>query len=425
MVSSKAQVMLWKILILLELINYQVVTMMFNDFILLKFMRDILLIVIVCVTISKDNFKIKINKVLVITIVFCICILAATIKTKDLRVSIVFLRKYLSPLIFLWALTNSKIINKDVYYNVVRYLLSLLSILSIWGILQAYLLRPEFLIKMGYPTKYSHAYNAITLKESFYFGNLGIQRVVSTVSNSNVFALILGVFLISVLFDFKSIIKTKLDVAKVVTIAFGYLLTFSRANILAFLIVTIIILWKYIPRKKYIFIGMAGCLLIFGLIYLFQDENGITHKLTKWVIDSLTFKESSAAGRTRIWKEGFDAVINKISGYGFGKVGAYAQINGVKGFLHCENSYLAISIDLGVLGLFSYISYIIVMFMTTIKCRKKLMGAAILYMAITFMFSNHIYDREAMMVICLLLGMNMNMKEEGENSELLSDSVHV
>lgn len=427
--SDKMRMNLYKILITLELINYQVVTILFNDFILFKFLRDILLFIILFNLVwryYKNNslynlsFKsiITNHTILFITLFLMIFILLAALRTSSLSAIFVFIRKYLSPILLLISIIYEKNFNEENLNKILTYLFNLIFVLALWGIIQAHILGPKFLIDLGYPTKYSYAYQAITLKDSFYFGNLGIQRVVSTLSNSNVFALILGCSLIVFFLNQNKIILKRVDWIKFLTIVFAYFFTFSRANILAMIIVVILILWRYIPNKKYILCFSISIFLLFFTIYLFQDNNGLTHKLLNWMVSSLTFSESSASGRVAIWLTAFKKVLSNPLGIGFGKVGSWAQISGATEFYHCENSYLAITLDLGWLGLICYVCFILFLFINIKRYLKnnkkevKIITAIIFYLMIAFMFSNHIYDKEAICIIYFLIGMLIKYKKE-------------
>lgn len=202
--------------------------------------------------------------------------------------------------------------------------------------------------------------------------------------------------------NYRNLLKTKKDWIKFLVIISAYLLTFSRANILA-MIVVVVISWKYIPKKQYIVGSIVLGLLGFIVLYAIQNDSGITHKIMNWFVASITFSESSAAGRTGIWKDAFSEVMNRPFGIGFGKVGSWAQTSGVVNFFHCENSYLAIALDLGWAGAIMYILLLFRQFCVTKKlkrynssigmCNKMIIS----YLMICMFFSNHIYDMEAMM----------------------------
>ena len=406
------QVNLWKIYIVLEIINYQIVTVICNDFIVLKLLRDALLMLIFVVSFSKG--KIKPTKIYLGILVWIIFIGLAVLKTDSLTVSLTYLRKYLSPVILLISILNTDIVDEKVYTGLLKFLLNALCVFSLWGIFQAYILGPSFLIKLGYPTKYSNAYNAIALKDSFYFGNLGIQRVVGTLSNANVCAGILGISLIAIVFNYKKVITTKWDFCKLICVGLAYLLTFSRANFLALIIVAIIVMWKYIPKKT--IIVFAGLFLVccFVVVYFIQDDSGITHKLVNWVINSLQFKESSAAGRTGIWEAALEGIKENPLGLGYGHTGTGVSGHVTGKLYFCENSYFAMALDLGIFGLVSFAVYVGTICSEIFRYRVdkthfKQLATILLYVAIIYMFSNHIYDRELNMVLVLGIGPTISM----------------
>ena len=411
MIVSRRLFWAWCALIVLTLINYQVVVILFNDFLLLKFLRDIILIYIIIQTFLQKPC-IKNTYFLCLLILLCVMI-PATMRTKNLGTAVVNLRRYLFPVGVLIAARSFAFMQRKDYISILRFLLNLTAILSLWGIFQAYVLGDRFLIKMGYPTMYAYAYKKEMLGYSYYFGNLGIQRVVSTISNSNVCALILGSILITVIFRFKELVRTKWDWVKLACIALAYILTVSRANFLAMLIVGLILIWKYIPFKKYLWGLACAALAVFVVMYFYQDDNGITHKLVNWVVSSLTLKESSAAGRAEIWKVAFEGVKQNPFGIGFGKVGSFAQGSGVQEFYHSENSYLSIALDMGWTGLAGYLIWLgnIAVDARSIKQKApittRMVQSLLVYLMITFVFSNHIYDMEAVTLVYFLIGITL------------------
>ncbi len=82
----------------------------------------------------------------------------------------------------------------------------------------------------------------------------------------------------------------------IICIAVAFLLTFSRSNILFFVIVAILIS-KYIPYKKYILAGIGFAVLIVLILGIIQGQDGIIYKLWMWVQSTLNMTEDSAAGR--------------------------------------------------------------------------------------------------------------------------------
>lgn len=426
MLSNRTQINLWKLLIFLTLINYQCVTIILNDFILFKFLRDIVLLFILLLVLLKNQDRTQFSITTLMLIVFFLFLIAAAFQTEGLSLIVLFYRKYLFPIGVLYSVLLFSEVDEEIYLEMLQFFLNLLSILALWGIFQAYILGDQFLMDLGYPTGLSKAYGKITLNSSFYFGNLGIQRVVSTVSNSNVFALILGVVIIIMILNYNSILTTVWNKLKLLCIMAAYVLTFSRANFLSMIIVFIICMWPYIPKKVLMGVGILVC--VAGGAFIIRDKTGLALKLINWVKDSLSFKESSAAGRMGIWLTALKKVKESPLGIGFGKVGSFAQNSGTNDFYHCENSYLAVALDLGWLGLVSWLGFlgslvykIKVNAGRILKKDGKIASAILLYFMIACFFSNHIYDMEAVAVVFFLVGLSINkIQVQSEDMEKCS-----
>ena len=293
----------------------------------------------------------------------------------------------------------------------------LTAILSLWGIFQAHILKDRFLINMGYPTIYANAYKRVTLRHSYYFGNLGIQRVTSTVSNSNVFGIITGVTLILVLLQHKRFLRNAFGWIKLGCIAVAYVLTVSRSNFLAMILVAVIVFGKYIPYKKQLAaVAGAGALVFVGL-YAVQGDDGLSHKLVNWVVNSLTGQESSASGRSGIWMTAIDKIIQNPLGIGFGKTGTTAA-SGAEMYA-CENSYLAMALDMGIPGALSFVVLEGFVLYDLYRSRKyardkylmKIGLSAMVYFMTVCLFSNHIYDMEAISLVFAFVAMSANLLE--------------
>lgn len=396
-----------KIIFTLLLINYQIVTIFFNDVFLLKYLRDIVLVGLIIYVLKKKG----IHRIKSVSGMFCIIFLffggIAVIKTNSVSTSFLFGRRYIFPVVLLYLILAFNEYSEEEYYDLLRYILNTLFILSLWGLFQAIVLGDEFLIKVGYPTKYSYGYGMVKLKDSFYFGNLGIQRFVSTLSNTNVCALIWGVCII-VLLSQKKMFSSKANIVKIGTICLAYIYTFSRANILAMSIILVVFFKEIIPIKvkkwlKYIFI-----LIVLIIIIAFISRNDFIMRIYSWIVASLSGKEASASGRALIWYEAWKMFIHNPLGYGFGYVGSYAQSMNVDGFVHAENSYLAMAIDTGIGGIVCYVGFLLG-FVKKFKYCKSESGnvgkAIVLYMMICFFFSNHIYDMEAVSIVFMLAGL--------------------
>lgn len=404
----------WKLLFALLLINYQIITILCNDFVLLKFLRDIVLIMLIGDIWAKNGVRKPKGITIIFVVAFFAFLLNATVATSNISMSFTFLRKYIFPIaVFYTMLSWTSITNMEII-KIEKFILNFLFLFSLWGIFQAWILGDSFLIHLGYPVKYSGAYGRMALNDSFYFGNLGIQRVVSTISNSNVCALILGTCIIFFVIGAEEIISNRSGFAKLLVICFAYLLTFSRANFLAMMIVLLLIIWKYIPKmyRRYIKITILIGVLVCVSGYIIGDNP--IYDIIGWIVNTLTGKEASSSHRVIIWMEALKKVIETPFGVGFGKVGSFAQNAKVVDFVHAENSYLAIALDTGWFGLAMYIGMLLSLKTKFSKFKKhvdriikmkKAACAITLYLMVCFCFSNHIYDMEAVTVIFFLIGL--------------------
>lgn len=406
-----------KVLIILLMTNYMVVTILLDDMIILKYLRDIILVTLFGLNVLNK----KIAKFEMGWICFIFLLLLAFIRSDNMPLAIVSIRRYVFPIIALITIKHFSSITKEKFNRVVDFLLIFFALISLWGVFQAWVLKDDFLKSIGYVTSYSYGYGRDMLNYSFYFGGLGIQRVVSTLSNANICGLVLGTTLLFLIFLYPYINNEKKNIY-ILLMLIGYVLTFSRSNFLALLIVVILIMYPYIPHKNVIWgcigVGLLACIALFFI----QGENGLIYKLWGWVINTLTLSESSVAGRSSRWTIAFLAAMRNPWGIGFGHVGALAIDAGVADAMDCENSYLAIAIDSGVLGMILYVFCICSLILKFSKYKKMcsnneglekricLCGKSMLiYMLVTMFFSNHIYDMEAIALIFIYVGILLNI----------------
>lgn len=423
---TKPRIVIWYFIVGLLLINYQIVTIILKDRALFKYLRDLLLVSEIFLTIFsfKNSRVITGGKriVYVQVALFCGLTIIGFLRTDSMVVGVTFLRRYLYSLIAMCLIISMKSVKEKDFLRYFQFIICFLSALSLWGIFQAWFLKDVFLIKLGYPIKEHTG----TLRDSFYFGNLGIQRVVSTTSNSNVFALILGTTILVAIINAKEILSRKKQRILFYIICVAYVLTFSRANFLAMIIVGLIVSWKYIPARERKRIIKSFALFSVAFFVGLITQNGYVMKITTWIFNTFTGREASSANRVSIWIEAFNAVKAHPFGIGFGHVGAFAQINMAEKIIHAENSYLAMAIDLGVVGFIVYMSLLI----SIIRLFKRSHGkygrtgvAIILYVMICFMFSNHVYDMEATGYIFILVGMLLNLSKPEKENMLVEQKV--
>lgn len=413
--------------VVLQLVNYMVVTVIMKDFFVVKYLRDILIVLLTLNTAVVTKCRIQKDRVSACFTIFLLCIFIGIIQSDSISIMILAIRRYLIPLLWFYIIRKIDFRNRET--KIINFILYFILGLSVFGIFQAQVLGDTFLRSLGYPVEYSYAYGRDMLYNSFYFGGLGIQRVVATLSSSNICALVLGASMIFFLI-YSPYIKSKYKKTMFFLITSAYFLTFSRSNILCFFIVILVMTWKYIPYKKYIFIGSAILLAGTIVIGIVQGNNGIIYKLLLWVQATFTFTESSAAGRSGIWRSAFEQVVKSPLGIGFGHVGAIGTGNSV--VYSTENSYLALALDTGWLGVISYtlgLLFAILKLKRQAKIYAKLNDergvrisvasyAVLMYFMGVMWFSNHIQDMEAVTIVYLYAGIGLSYVEHKKNKEV-------
>ena len=349
-------------------------------------------------------------------LVFVFCELFGMIQGESLRIVLLVARRYAIPLAVLFIVSQIDFNGEERGFLV--YILYLIVALSIFGVFQAQVLGDGFLRKLGYPVEYSHGYGRDMLYNSFYFGGLGIQRVVATLSSSNICALALGASLLYFLV-WNPIFNVKYEAIMIVCIAVAFLLTFSRSNILFFVIVAILIS-KYIPYKKYILAGIGFAVLIVLILGIIQGQDGIIYKLWMWVQSTLNMTEDSAAGRSGIWQTALAQVLKSPLGIGFGHVGAIGYDSEL--VFWAENSYFVLALDTGWIGVISYVTAL-VMIVVKLYSNAVMYGkagnekgkricvagyAVLIYLMGVMLFSNHIQDMEVVTLVYMYVGIGLS-----------------
>lgn len=416
------RVLMIEILLVLLITNYMFVTVICNDNFVLKYSRDgILAFLLITVLKNKKQNIIWNKKVIIINIMlFTIMFMFAIFKTGPAQVGLVTFRRYFFPLAFLYLLTKVNL--KIQFQRIFRFLVVFFSLLSFAGIFQAVILGDSFLKEIGYPVVYSNYYQREMLYNSYYFGGLGIQRVVATFSSSNSCALALGMTLIFLLVNNECVCVKKKKIRYLIIMA-AFVLTYSRSNFLALFMVILCWGFKYIPYKRQIYMSISILGVAIILIGIYQGQNGIFYKLLMWIQSSISFTDSSAAGRSGIWREALLQVLKSPFGIGLGHVGSIAANAGVSNLVFsCENSYLTIALDTGWMGLVGYVSFMLYLFrylwinskkykkVNDIRGYKVCISAAmvIFYLMVVMFFSNHIQNMEIMCLAYLYVAMALS-----------------
>ncbi|HEV0093020.1 TPA: hypothetical protein VW698_000548 [Streptococcus pneumoniae] len=273
-------------------------------------------------------------------------------------------------------------------------------ILALWGIFQAWVLKDQFLIKIGYPSQ-----GNFLKSTAFYIGGFfGQQRVTSTFSAPNLAGVYFGISLIILLSIFDTIKSNRLVLFSIVA---AFVLTFSRSAIISTLVGIV-----FFQRKKLFSTTKINVmtLVIFPLIFLIvlvifylYPENVIINMLYSSYSSTLNLTDSSVVKHLEdLWLP-LLKVIDYPLGLGFGNNGPivlslYHSANLV------ESSIYLLAYDFGILGMFIYL---FPYFYTIFVYKKYLLSGAICCLVlITYLFLPNVENFEIIFFIYLFIGMD-------------------
>lgn len=415
---------LFKFFIFLTPFHYFVFTIILNDFEVLKYWKELTLFILVIILIGKKLSNLSQISLLTFNIfdIFLIYLLIPVffsflIMTDDKSDGLYMLRVYLQPILVYFIVKNLNL--KEISLTkLTKLVFNVAVILSLYGLFQALLLGDQFLINLGYSLKYEGR-----LIDSYYISGFGnFQRLVSTFVNANVAALYLSFSLILVFVNSMVFTRLKLSIG-IPIILIGIIFTFSRSTWIPLFFILIFMLF-YLKDIYPSFKKIALFLPLFLLVIVFSLSGilklGIFEKIYSFIYRSITFKDTSVAGRSDIWLEAINISKNNLFGIGLGNTGAKAMVLGNNTMISSESSYLTILLDFGVQGFIPFVLMFFVIGFINFKNIKKykfsskiklLNVGSILgtFLIMTSMlFSNYIHDIEIFTIYYLLVGLSFN-----------------
>lgn len=408
-------------------VQYMFISVILNDNIVFKFWKEIILIILLVDTIiiqlsKKRKFMIKKYYIEILLILFIINLFAIGIFiNKDLGTTIFVMRIYIFPFIIYYIAKYNRRFTKNSVGKIIKCLFLFYTVVAIWGIFQALVLGDDFLINLGYPLKY-----AGRLRDSYYFGGFGdFQRVVSTFANTNVFGAVTGMLIFIVALNTFFIENFKWKKQCLVTLIVAFIFTFSRSNWIAMVLISLLLILRnreiilMLKNKKLQKNALILIVVILIGVFIYDKVKninifGVVHK---YIVDTITLKDTSAAGRIGIWLDGVSTFIQNPFGIGLGKVGMVsAKLTG-KIYVTGESSYIAILLDSGIQGFILYFTALFLNFYYTFRNNNvnaarylRTVRYLIIYLSVMFIFSNHIYDLEMMIFALFFIGLGQNKK---------------
>lgn len=90
--------------VVLQLINYMVVTIIMKDFFIAKYLRDILIVLLTLNTAVVTKCRIQKDRVSACFIVFLFCIFVGIMQSESMSIVLLAVRRYLIPLAWLYVI---------------------------------------------------------------------------------------------------------------------------------------------------------------------------------------------------------------------------------------------------------------------------------------------------------------------------------
>lgn len=193
--------------------------------------RDFIIIGLSLYELKKHNFKIqKKDRDIIINISVLIAFAVVSYIAFSFPETFNILRTYMIPMLIYFVSVNVNL-NKEQLDYIHKLILIEFTIISVWGLFQAFVLGDDFLIRLGYPSIANGTYLA---GNSYYIGGFyGRQRSVGTFVSPNVagclFAMIAAIP-IAYIFN-----KRKVSIVWLVLLLIGLVGTISRSSMFALL----------------------------------------------------------------------------------------------------------------------------------------------------------------------------------------------
>ncbi|TNV68459.1 O-antigen ligase family protein [Trichococcus shcherbakoviae subsp. psychrophilus] len=409
--------------------GYFLFSAVFQNLGMLKLFKEFLMIIIL----TSILFRMKIDKVNLIDISiisFLVMVGLSYMFFTENKVSTLYIiRCYIEPFIIYFIAKNTKW-NIESFNNFIIKIFNFTFWLSLYGMFQAHILKDVFLMNIGYPT-----FNG-KLTNPFYLSGFGrFQRVVSTFVNPNMFAFFLGVIILIAYCNKSLFNNIKMKYLKFSVVIVALLLTFSRSNLIPFVICLI---FYGLYNSKHFGLNIKKILmslLIFMIVTSILKYNfdiDIINYFIKLTQRTISLEDTSAAGRPIIWRSAFNRFKDNIFGIGLGKTGSKSVYIGNEMLEPAESSYLTLLLDTGIQGFICYIFIFVSIMYSCFKNMNKANNIVLrdmnlsliyltLYIFIALAFSNYVLDFEIMSVYYCIVAIINKIQKNSKNLAVIHE----
>ncbi len=388
--------------------HYLVFAVLLANVPVLKLWRDVLLMAVLVLEIMRSG-GVKRDSALVSDVIFILLcfvyVFLAPVTFKALNIT----RIYLLPILIFHVVKNLALTEWEIQSFLKKLMFSTV-VLCIYGIVQAFLLGPDFLVMLGYSN------NDGVLSHTYFLSNFGgnvlgrsVQRVVSTFSSANVCAFYLCCVLIVYLSARKRIKVSAVAYYSFMFLVFATIvLTFSRSSWLALAIAVLLTnaapLWAFI-REGW---KPTACLAIVALIAVIAAES-LQDALIHIIKSSLSGSDTSVVNHFSTIKTAITKVSASPFGLGLGENGPRALNYGSANLV--ESSYFLMVFEYGLIGAVLYFYDYVFMIIYALKNRRyaKHQSAICLCLAVFALIAYfnipYVQEIECTGFVCIVFGL--------------------
>ncbi|HCM85212.1 MULTISPECIES: O-antigen ligase family protein [Enterococcus] len=353
----KLIIRLINLLLILMPYHYYICDVIFKNFTFLNLWRDFLIILIFISSIAiciKNDYRIKISFTDVSLLLFSVITVCYIIISQNISVSLTIGRVYLIPILVYFSCKFCRY-TKEEFISLLKALFINTTVISFFGIFQAFILGQDFLININFVGN-----GAKYLPDSFYLGGLfGQQRVNGTFVAPNTFGLYLSIMIVTFLFTKESLVKrlnTFFSLGMVIMFI-ALVGTFSRTAWISTLVT--IVFFSVIEDKlklKKILRAIVSIVVVVLLIIILDNvlfDSLIVNTVQHLWQFTFSKKDPSLNGHINSVYDSIEKVINHPLGLGFGQNGPKAA-NFIMDSNKTESTYFLMNFEVGFLGALLY-----------------------------------------------------------------------
>lgn len=415
----KLQIRLLNLLLFFLPFHYVIFAVLLADISVLKLWRDALMLLIIALEVVRSG-GVKKDSALVVDLIFVIITVLFAILAPSLSKALNIARVYLLPILTFHAVKNI-CMDRQEFQSLLKTIMVSVTICCLYGLVQAYILGADFLVKLGYSNT-----NGV-LSHTYYLSNYNgsaigrsVQRVVSTFSAPNICAF----YLCCVLILFLSV-KKYLSMRPIVYYSFVFLvlitivLTFSRSCWLALFISVLLVnirqLWAFI-RKGWVPIVLALAAVVIVLIGSESLRNALIHIINS----SFSGSDTSVNNHFSTIYKAIDLVTANFWGLGLGENGPRAINYGAANLV--ESSYFLMMFEYGIIfGIVYFFDYLFMGWKALVRWRStrplsSLTACLVIFALVAYFNIPFVQEIECTGLILIILGLIYPMLDDPDNA---------